>query len=275
MIEMETMNQINRDKYNIYRKPDYIIIGSQKCGTTSLYYYLTHHPRIRPAIKKEIHFFSDNYERGLQWYNSCFPPVGMFPGFITGEGSPYYIFHPLAPQRLRTVYPGVKLILLLRNPADRAYSHYHFNLLRKKTTHSFEEDIAREEGLLAGEKDNFHDFPNYKSNNYRNFSYLSRGRYVEQLRHWCRFFPLEQFLIIKSEDFFRSPGETLEQVFSFLGLENAPVSNLKRWLHVGYPPINPDTRVKLVDYFRPYNRQLYEFLGRDFEWEEEERRKRK
>ena len=103
-------------------KPNFLIIGAQRCGTTSLYNYLIQHPQIVPSSKKEVHFFDLNFHLGQSWYEKHFPEVS--DNILTGEASPYYIFHPLCPKRIFDYDPSVKLIVILRNPIDRAYSHY-------------------------------------------------------------------------------------------------------------------------------------------------------
>ncbi|MCP4153682.1 MAG: sulfotransferase domain-containing protein [bacterium] len=263
------MSEIKPGKYSKFREPAFLIIGSQKSGTTSLYLYITRHPRIRPARRKEVHFFDENYEKGLEWYRSFFPPVKMFDNLITGEASPYYLFHPLVPERIRATYPDIKLIVLLRNPVDRAYSQYHHNYKRNQVTSTFEEALASEPRMLEGEKETFYTHPGYQSLKYKHFSYRARGMYFEQLNNWSDYFPRENFLILQSEAFFKSPGEGMERVFTFLGVDNHPMQEFEKWHHFGYPPMEPGTRERLADYFRPYNRQLYEFPGIDFRWDDE------
>jgi len=159
--------------------PDFLIIGAQKCGTTSLYRYLIQHPQIEPAIKKEIHYFDLNYNKPIQWYLNQFPALKTQSDRITGEATPYYIFHPHAPYRIKEHMPDAKIIVLLRNPVDRAYSHYHYAVERYGETLSFEEALDIENERLAGEMEKFQKNPYYKSRNYRCFSYQKRGIYIE------------------------------------------------------------------------------------------------
>src|SRR5215471_396843 len=139
--------------------PDFLIIGGQRCGTASLYYYLTEQHGIISAATKEVHFFDDFYTRGLDWYRAQFATVTykyyiesvLRHPFITGEASPYYIFHPHAPRRIAQVLPHVKIIALLRNPIDRAYSQHWLEVKGKYETLPFEEAIKREPERIAGE----------------------------------------------------------------------------------------------------------------------------
>jgi hypothetical protein len=140
--------------------PDFIIIGGQRCGTTSLFNYLTQHPDVFPSCPKEVHYFSIHYHKGVNWYRSHFPLVmqksyverGHDRRFVAGEATPYYIAHPHAPQRIAETVPEAKLIVLLRNPVDRAYSHYHYEVKNGLETLSFAEAIDREDERLAGEQ---------------------------------------------------------------------------------------------------------------------------
>lgn len=268
--------------------PDFIIIGTQRGGTTSLYYYLTEHPGIIPALDKETHFFDVHYRQGLRWYRSQFPTSlhKYFAEhiqkhhFITGESSPYYMFHPLLPKRLAGAMPQVKLIVLLRNPVDRAYSHYWLVTQEGKEPLPFTEAIQREEERLAGEQEKLLTVENYQGLNHRRYSYLARGMYVEQLKMWMETFPQEQFLILKSEDLYERPAEIVKQTLAFLGVPGSEIhtdnKEFKQYREPGPqgyknnekpPRMDPDVRKYLVEYFKPHNARLYEFLGRDFGWD--------
>ncbi len=273
--------------------PDFIIIGTQRGGTTSLYYYLTEHPGIIPALDKEIHFFDVHYRQGLRWYRSQFPTsLHKYYAehiqkhhFITGESSPYYMFHPLLPKRLAAVMPQVKLIVLLRNPVDRAYSHYWLVTQEGKEPLPFTEAIQREEERLAGEQEKLLTIENYQGLNHRRYSYLARGIYVDQLKMWMERFPQEQFLILKSEDLYERPAEIVKQTLAFLDVPGSEIhtgnKEFKRKVYLQYrepgpkgyknnqkpPKLDPGMRKYLVEYFKPHNARLYEFLGRDFGWD--------
>ncbi len=259
--------------------PDFIIIGTQRGGTSSLYHYLLAHPQIAAATKKEIHFFDNNFHRGIPWYRAQFPSliqgdIGETIGrqrCITGEASPYYLFHPHAPARAALVVPQAKLIVLLRNPVDRAYSNYYHSVKRGYETLSFEEALAQEETRTRGEGQRLAADPHYKSYNHQHYTYLARGIYVDQLELWMNYFPKEQFLIIKSEDLFATPDRTLQEIFLFLGLpEVVPVEQqeYKQLNSSTYSQakMEPETRKRLFTYFEPRNERLSTLLGRDFGW---------
>lgn len=249
--------------------PSFIIIGAKKCGTTSLFQYLVEHPHVRPPSKKEISFFDINFAKGELWYRSFFPvylPNLKSKHLITGEATASYICHSQAPERIAQVLPQVKLIALLRNPIERAYSHYHHTKRIGREDLSFEDAIAQEESRIRQmESESLRQGLSH-SQAY-NYTYLSSGFYAEQLRNWFHLFNRQQLLILKSEDFFKNPRIVYEQVINFLGLPQKSVKNFQKYNFNCYPePLNPSTRSSLVEYFRPHNQSLYELLGVDFDW---------
>jgi hypothetical protein len=238
--------------------PDFIIVGTQRGGTTSLYRYLTAHPNIGQASRKEVHCFDRYFEKGIDWYLAHFPLRGEFP--VVGEASPYYLFHPEAPARIQAAVPQAKFVVMLRNPVDRAYSQYHMKVERQLETLSFEEAIEREPERLADSTDPL-------SAAWRHHSYLARGVYVDQVRRWFDRFPRDRFLIIKSEDFYAEALRILHQTQAFLDVGSHSPAILKVHHQADYGAMDGFMRRRLTDYFAPYNRQLYDLLGRDFGWE--------
>lgn len=256
--------------------PDFLIIGGQKCGTSSFYRNLVKHPSIVPAFDKEIYFFNGKFQKGINWYRTHFPllPYKYYvtkicrQKFLTGEATPGYIFHPHVPKRVSEALPHVKIIVLLRNPVDRAYSHYHHEVRKKRETLSFEDAIKTEEERLRGEFEKLINNERYKSFNYIHYSYLARGIYVDQLQRWNNFFKKEQILILKSEDFFRDTQTSFDQALQFLGLPGWQVNDFRK-AHVGYyPKMDTAIRNRLLNYFKPHNHKLYEYLGINFGWDE-------
>ncbi len=249
--------------------PDFLILGAQKAGTTSLHSYLMEHPRIAPALVKEIHFFDYNYARGEAWYRAHFPTRlakwrGAFQ--LTGEGSPYYLFHPLAPRRVKQLAPRAKLIALLRNPVERAYSHYHHQVRLGLETLAFQDALDLETERLAGEFEKLRAAPDYYSFNYQNYSYCARGMYADQLERWFRYFPRAQFLILQSETFYRAPAAVLQRVLDFLGAPRWEPASYRAQNEGAYAPLQPEIRARLVEFFAPHNARLYELLKINFEW---------
>ncbi|HLO49759.1 MAG TPA: sulfotransferase domain-containing protein [Kamptonema sp.] len=249
------------------KPPDFIIIGVQKGGTTSLYNYLIQHPQIAAAAQKEVHFFDLNFEKGIEWYSSQFPDIAENKHLLAGEASPYYIFHPRVPQRIYDLFPQVKLIVLLRNPVDRAISHYHYYVKIQYEHLSLEDAIAAEPSRLQGEIEKLLASETYYSYNHQHHTYLSRGIYADQLPAWMTLFPKEQILILKSEDLYAKPAATFNTTLEFLNLPPHQLDNYGKHNSGEYPPVSKEIYQQLVEYFRPHNQRLTEYLGRDFGWE--------
>jgi len=241
--------------------PDFIIIGCQRGGTTSLYNYITNHPDVESASQKELHFFDYKFNRGLHWYKEQFPD-----NKITGEASPYYITHPHAPKRIAQAKSDVKIIALLRNPVDRAYSHYHHEVRIGCEKLSFEEAIKNEHKRLEGEVEKMMKDESYYSYAHQHFTYLERGKYVDQLKNWFKYFNNNQILILPSESFFNNIHISLKKVFEFLNLSVKSEIEKKIYNLGNYSPLEPDIRKELSEYFSPYNKRLYAYLQRDYGW---------
>jgi len=252
--------------------PSFIIIGAQKSGTSSLYYYLRQHPQIHPSFLKEIHYFDgglnrdiDNYKKGLLWYKAFFPKkADIETGQMAFEASPMYFFNPLVPKRIADQLPDVKLIALLRNPINRAISHYyHENKLGFEDLpimEAFKKEESRlEESVLR--KD-------YKSKAFVHFSYKSRGRYHEQLSRYFKLFGRENILVIKSEEFFKNTQSELKRILAFLGV-NQTIEFSDFAVH-GKGKNRTEVSQKVYDflneYFEDENKKLAELLGEDYYW---------
>lgn len=256
--------------------PNFIIIGTQRGGTTSLYRSLVRHPDVRPAITKELRYFDLHYARGPTWYRSRFPSAWNLAmvrrirgtGFLTGESSPDYLFHPLVPARVKETAPDVKLIVLLRNPVDRAYSHYWHQVHRGFETLPFEEAVAREPERLEGALERVvgdHAEPSFALHHH---SYLARGVYADQLERWLTPFARDRLLIVRSEDLFSAPGPTFRGVTTFLGLRPWEPRQYEATNAFTEGPMPDRVRARLVEHFRPHNERLRSLLGRDFGWDE-------
>jgi hypothetical protein len=255
-------------------KPAYLIIGTQKGGTTSLYNYLIRHPQIQPALNKEIHYFDLHFNEPLSWYLAHYPLdvhqrifSSIGEPLISGEATPYYLFHPLASQRVAQVFPNMKLICMLRNPIDRAYSHFNHNRRKGRENRTFEEAINIELKNVPLETEKLLKNGNAISNEHRHFSYLFRGIYVDQLKNWHKYFMKENLLIIKSEDFFDKTNMIMDTVFKFLGINQFQHFPYKAFNKQTYESkINKNTREALTAFFRFHNERLYEYLGVDYGW---------
>ncbi len=248
--------------------PSALIIGAQKSGTTSLFNYLVRHPDVLPSFGKEIHYFDLHYERGVRWYRGRFPyRYRLRDGALTLDASPYYLLHPQAPARAARLLPEAKLVALLRNPVDRALSHYQHEIRDGRETLPFAEAIEREDERLAGEEERLRADPEYYSYNHHRYSYTRRGHYVEQLRRWVQHFPRSRLLVLQSEWLFREPAAAVAAVQEFLGLRPHRSEMYRPFFQGTYDrELPPDLRQRLVAHFEPHNRQLYQWLGEEYDW---------
>lgn len=248
--------------------PSLLILGAQRSGSTSLFNYLVQHPDVLPPLGKEIHYFDLHYQRGLNWYRGRFPYAHRLRGgTLTLDASPYYLLHPLAPERAARLLPGAKLVALLRNPVERALSHYQHEVRGGRESLPFERAIEQEAERLSGEEERLRSDPTYYSFNHHRYSYVRRGRYLEQLRRWVQHFPRSQLLVLQSERLFADPVGATATVHEFLGVRPHRLEHYKPFLHGAYDRAMPaGVRTRLVEYFEPHNRELYDWLGKEFDW---------
>ncbi len=243
--------------------PDFLILGAQKAGTTALYAYLRWHPRITGPSFKEVSFFDRHYVHGERWYRAHFPPRRRR---LVGEASPSYLFHPLAPERVARMLPNARLIALLRNPVDRAFSHYQHEVALGREPLSFEAALDREEERMQGEVERMLRDVSYFSDAWWNYTYLARGRYAEQLERWFAAFPRGQLLVLLTDELAQDPGGTYRRVLSFLGVEPRDLPSYPRIFEREYEQMAPETRVRLARSFEEPNRRLASLLGRELPW---------
>ncbi|MEW6585077.1 MAG: sulfotransferase [Nitrospirota bacterium] len=261
--------------YNTGVLPDFLIIGAQKCGTTSLYNYLIQHPCIYPASVKEVGFFDRYYEKSLKWYRAQFPSAFSkyylkFIGkqrFITGEASTGYVLNPHALERIFKITPRAKLILLLRNPVDRAYSHYQHTLRIGMEDLSFDAAIEKEDERIGDAWEKMKSDENYYNFDIALYAYLRTGTYIDQVELLFKLFAKEQILIVKAEEFNSHPADIFRGVLDFLNMPPYERELSVKHNAGNYPPMDPAIRQKLGNYFKPYNHALYHFLGRNFNWD--------
>jgi hypothetical protein len=263
--ERETRLALRRISPGKRQAPDFLILGAAKAGTTSLHHYLSEHPEVSPPLIKEIHYFDHAHHRGRGWYLAHFPPTAAAAG-ITGEATPYYLFHPLVPRRVASDLPGARLIALLRNPIDRAVSHHNHELVDSYEDLPFEEAVEREEKRLLGEEARIAADPRYRSFAHQHHSYLARGRYAEQLERWFEQFGHDRLLVLSAEELFAEPGRCVEEAQRFLGLEPVPPRDLSVRNDRDYSPPSTALRRRLQTYFEPHNERLYRLIGRDLGW---------
>jgi hypothetical protein len=209
--------------------PDFVIVGAQKAGTTSLFHYLQQHPRIAAPSSKEVHYFDYNYHRGENWYRGHFPKAtekaereaALGEAVLTFEASPYYMYHPLAIERMKADLPGCRAIAMLRDPVARTYSHYWHEANKRQDDLSLAQAIEREPDRLAGEAERIRNQRDYRSYAHQHFSYVDRSRYGAQVQRLFDVLGPENVCLIKSETFFSDPEAETERAFAFMGLPAA------------------------------------------------------
>jgi hypothetical protein len=244
--------------------PDFLIIGAQKAGTTALYAYLRWHPEITGPSFKEVSFFDRHYVRGETWYRAHLPAR---PGSrLVGEASPSYLFHPQAAKRVAALMPDAKLIAVLRNPVDRAFSHYQHEVAFGREPLSFEDALDAEEERMRGELDRMAREPAYFSHAWWNYTYAARGRYAEQLDRWFEVFEREQVLVLISEELLADPAASYDRTLEFLGVRPHQLSSFPRIFARDYGAMSPATRQRLEREFAEPNRELAALLERDLPW---------
>ncbi|HET9894697.1 MAG TPA: sulfotransferase domain-containing protein [Streptosporangiaceae bacterium] len=237
--------------------PGFLIAGAQRCGTTSMYRALSEHPCVRKAVlHKGVHYFDMNYDHSLSWYRAHFPLRTRGQAAVTFESSPYYMFHPLAGQRIAADLPGTKLLVLLRDPVERAYSAYAHELARGFETETFERAIELETRRLDGEAERMAAEPGYLSHSHQHQAYVTRGQYIEQLNRLEHLFGRDRIHVVDSGDFFAKPEPVYDAVLGFLGLPQAEYPPFERHNARPRSPIDPALRERLDTHFAPFDEQL-------------------
>ncbi len=237
--------------------PDFLVIGAQKAGTSSLFKYLAEHPDVARPVQKEIAFFSLNYGRGLGWYRAHFP--SRRSDRMAFEATPHYLFCPEVPPRVVAQLPEVKAIAVLRDPIDRAVSQYWHMRRRAFESREMQDALLAPESLAS---------PAHCDPPVLRHSYVARGYYAEQLRRWLEFVPRERLLVIRSDDLFGRTAETYASVLRFLGLPPFELS--------AYPNYTPgknkltgagDALVdRLKEVYAPHAADLQSLLGSEWSW---------
>lgn len=247
-------------------EPNFIIIGPMKTATSALYEYINNHPLVLPCIEKEVHFFNDNYKfsQGKDWYIAHFPLIPPGENFITGEASPGYIVNNVQ-NKVFDMFPHLKPIALIRNPIDRALSHYQHNVKHGFERRTFAEAIATELDIIKS-------FNNpsdilHKPNWWGTTGYILIGCYYYFLKQWLDIFPPEQFLIVDNQDLLVNPEETMQRVFDFLGLSNHIAVEYPKYNANTYHPLEDKLRQQLATIFRPHNQKLEQLLNRKLDWD--------
>ncbi len=260
--------------------PDYLVIGTKRGGTTSMAKWLLEHPDVAPLFparetRKGTYYFDVNFGRGDAWYKSHFPTRASLNlrakrkgrPVLVGEATPYYLHSPHAANRAVEAVPNAKIIVLLRDPIARAFSHWTERTRNNVETLSFEEALAAEPGRLEGEEDKMLADPSYVSFAHQHFSYIDQGRYARGLRRWMQAFPPEQLLIIRSEDMYENPGKIFGQTLEFLGLPAYEPQAFSAWNMKPKDPVSAEATALLRQALADDVVELEDLLGRSMEWQ--------
>lgn len=269
--------------------PIFLVCGTQRGGTTSIYNYLREHPEV--CIERGVSYFTKFYDKKVEWYKSQFYRCENGNVKTVGEKNTEYMYFEQVPERIYTLMPDVKLIFILRNPVDRSYSHYWHEVRLGYEDLSFQEAIEKEEERLSSGGD-------FEKNHY---SYKDRGKYIVQLRRFNKYFSKDQMLVLFTEDLKLDSKGSMKTIFNFLSINDyADILNYDRKYNVGakprfnelqkiklmvaklpiiksainltidkinlrkgYPQLDLATKLELQEYFEPYNKKLESFIGRD------------
>lgn len=256
-------------------QPDFLICGAQRCGTTSLFRTLAQHPDVvTPFLHKGVHFFdtASRYAHGPAWYRGHFPLRSLAnrraaSGHArTGEASPYYVFHPLAGARIADVVPDARLLVLLRDPVERAYSAHKQETGRGFETEPLERALAMEEERLAGEEERLRADPTYQSFHHQHHAYRRRGEYAQQLDAFCAAVGRERVLVLETDDMFAAGSDAWARTLDHLRLRWWDPGQMPRANARPSQPLPDHIRRQLEHHFAPHDARLADYLGHDPSW---------
>ncbi len=277
---LDAIRQFGQATARFRADPDYLVIGAKRGGTTSMARWLLEHPDVSslfPAreTRKGTYFFDVNFSRGEGWYRSHFPTKASLQRqakrkgrpVLVGEATPYYLHSIHAAERAFQAAPKAKVIALLRDPVDRAFSHWTERTRNGVETLAFEAALAAETERLAGEESRMLADPSYVSFAHQHFSYIDQGRYVNGLSRWLDTFPAEQILVLRSEDMYADPGKIYGQVLEFLGLSSYEPAAFSAWNMKPKDPVSPEATALLKAALSQDTIKLEALLGREMNWQ--------
>ena len=257
--------------------PQFLICGGQRCGTTSLYRALAAHPAvIKAVLHKGVHYFDVGYHHGLRWYRGHFPlrrraeriQDALGVPAQTFESSPYYMYHPQALARIAADLPGVKLVVLVRDPVERAYSQHAHEVARGfEPEVDFARALALEPSRLAGQRELLLNDPNAYSFAHQHHAYQARGEYIEYLEPMAALLGRDRVHVVDSTEFFLHPEPVYDAVLDFLGLprvQQYPAFDR----HNARPRNRLDDSIasRLAQHYAPYDERLATWLGHRPSW---------
>lgn len=268
--------QLYKNFFTFHRRslPHFLIIGGQKCGTTTLFNYIIQHPQVISPLKKEMQYFDRKHYLNDSWYRAHFPlKEKLGEKFITGEKSTDYIFHPVGAKRIKRTIRNPKLILLLRNPAERAISQYKHMVRTGHESRPPETAFEEEEKTL----DNIGSKPLYKPSifnrkkidAYLRFSYIQKGLYLEQIKRFHKYFSKDQLFIEAIENLSVKPSNVTKRVYQFLEIDEDFIPSDLSKKNIGGYKLDENLQemyIHLQRYYQSHNKALFDYLGKKFPW---------
>jgi hypothetical protein len=255
--------------------PGFVLAGAQRCGTTSLFRALLDHPAIvQPVHHKGVNYFDVDYAEGWAWYQAHFPIRAVASwrtrrageDAVTFDASGYYIYHPHAAARIAQDLPDAKILVMLRDPVERAFSAYRHEFARGYETESFERALELEDERVEPELEKMLVDPTYASFSHRHHSYRRRGFYAEQLERFTDALGHDQVLVVDSDNFFSRPVEEYRRIIEFLGLRPHLPAHFDQWNARPGSPMSDVARRQLTAAFEPHDAALEQLLGHTPSW---------
>ena len=266
-------------------QPEFLVIGAKRGGSTSFYYDLLQHSHVCPLFPrpdhlpkaeptKGIHFFDQNFDRGERWYRAHLPSrfarsrliAQVGSPVITGEASPYYLFHPAAAERAARLLPDANIIAVLRDPVMRTYSHWKERRRNKREDLDFVAALEAEDRRIGDAEQRLTADPAAYSYAHEQQSYARQSEYAPALERWYALFAREHILVLASEEYYADPQTALDQAQDFLGLPREPLSSGEVRNAAAGEQLDPVIAERLARRFAPLNTRLVELTGRTFPW---------
>jgi hypothetical protein len=254
--------------------PDFILIGTMRAGTTSLYRDLRAHPQVLPPVTKEIHYFDYHHGDGERWYHAHFPTDRQRSAraaaggvAVSGEATPNYLAHPHAARWAGVELPETRFIVLLRDPVDRAQSHWKLMRRLGHENLSFGDALDSEERRIAPEWARMMEEPHYAATDWFRYSYASRGHYAEQLERWFGVIDRKRFLVVRSEDYYAEPATAWSDITRFVGISDWAPGDFSKVHGTASREEDPEAMALLRSHFAPHNERLTKLLDREFDWD--------
>jgi len=256
-------------------EPTFLMVGAQRAGTTSLFRALMAHPNIlRPVMHKGVNYFDVNADKGWDWYLGHFPlqarakrkAAAGQDGAAVFEASGYYMFHPFAAERIAATLPSIKIVAMLRDPVERAYSAYKHEYARGFESETFERALELEDTRVEPELRRMLDDPTYQSRTYRHQAYRRRGHYAEQLQAFGDRLGTDRIHVVESERFFTSPEDEFARLLEFLELPVVMPPSFDQFNARPGSPLSDTLQADLRAHFALHNDALAHYLGKPLTW---------